>query len=353
MKSAQRGVALITILLITALAAAIVMAMLSRHHLSIEKTRQVVLGEQLLAYARAGEAFAVARIMADFAERDSQAPLVDSLGEPWAEPFEPLTIDDGAVRVQIRDLQARLNLNNIGAGFPPPGQDPEEADAATEGQTPERTAAARGRSNGSARGEYDAPLARLLELVGVDADLIGVIKDWLDADSELSDPFGGEDSDYLLAEPPRRVANAPLLDTTELLAMREVRARDFLALADYVAALPEPTPVNVNTVGAVVLRALGGDVVSEAAATSATDGDRDYQRVAEFFEQRIPDMLGRETLFSVYSSFFEVEVEATLHTRHAYLRSLIYRNPNDGSVQVLARTLAPPEQLSMVPDTRR
>lgn len=351
----QRGVALITILLITTLAAAIVMTMLSRHHLSIEKTRQVVLGEQALAYAEAGEAFAAARLMADFADRDTDRPLVDSLVEPWAKPFEPLDIPDGEITVEVHDLQARFNLNNVGADFVQPEEAPAEDATGNRARTAPANSipGAAGRANIAGSNAYDAPLGRLLELVDVDADLAGVIKDWVDADNELSSPFGAEDSDYLLAEPPHRAANAPMVDSTELLAMREMHPRDFLALREHVTALPALAAVNVNTAGPVVLRALGGNVISEARATSAAESERDFDRVAAFFEQEMPDMLGKEALFTVYSSFFEAEVKVRLHGRRAYLRSLLYRNPNDGSVQVLARSLIPPEQLSMVPDTRR
>ncbi len=360
----QRGVALITIMLIVTLASVLVVNLLSRHHLAINKTRQLLFTEQARLYASGAEAFGMARLREDFEARQVDGPLVDSLTDLWAEPFEPFAIDGGSVRVEIHDLQARFNLNNLAAPERDADDDAGEQQALQDDQPGSDAAQPDARRAGNGSGTragaaplpdaraYHEPLRYLLDITDLDEDLAGVIRDWVDADGEVSEPFGAEDSDYLLADPPHRVPNAAVADITELLAMRGVEPAHYLRLAPYVTALPELTPVNVNTTSATVLRALGGDAVSETSAISAAEAERNYDRVAAFFEAELPDMLGKDRLFSVYSSYFEIEVEADFQGHSAYLRSTVQRNPEDGSIRVLARSLQRPEQLIMVPRGR-
>ena len=104
--SQQRGVALITVLLIIAILTAIV------SHLSFSNQlwlRQVANGATLnqsgLA-TRAVQNWIGLILLKDDNDYDGQMDL-------WARPFSPLPVGHGFVQGYIEDMQGRFNLNNL------------------------------------------------------------------------------------------------------------------------------------------------------------------------------------------------------------------------------------------------
>jgi general secretion pathway protein K len=82
------------------------------------------------------------------------------------------------------------------------------------------------------------------------------VVDWLDPDGEVMQPSGAEDPYYLALDPPYRTAGRRVVDLGELARVRGFSADILARLAPFVTALPEETPVNVNTAPAQVLQAL-------------------------------------------------------------------------------------------------
>ena len=104
----QRGVAVITALLVVALATMLVAGALADFQLDVRRTEAALYSEQAQAFALGAEAWAT-RILAEDAE-DSN---VDHPGEIWANDIPPLPIEGGSIDGFITDLQGRFNINNL------------------------------------------------------------------------------------------------------------------------------------------------------------------------------------------------------------------------------------------------
>jgi len=112
MRSEQRGVALITVLLVFALVAVIAAEMLHRSQLNLRSVGNLVETRQAYYYALGGEAYARQVLAKDILDGHGN---VNKLTEPWAQTREqqPFEIDNGQMQIEIDDLQARFNLNSL------------------------------------------------------------------------------------------------------------------------------------------------------------------------------------------------------------------------------------------------
>ena len=105
----QRGVALITVLLVVALVTVVCAALLLRQQLAIRSTGNQLLVRQAQYYAEGGELVAKALLRRDMSEGQ-----VDHLAEAWANPRLRFPLDEGGeLRLRIEDLSGRFNLNSL------------------------------------------------------------------------------------------------------------------------------------------------------------------------------------------------------------------------------------------------
>ncbi|BCQ63096.1 hypothetical protein PBOI14_48460 [Pseudomonas sp. Boi14] len=107
----QRGVALLSVLLITALVTMVVSNMLARQRLNLHASSNLIEQQQLWQLALSGEAWARQQLLEDTRSKDGL--LVTHLGQHWAQPAPAFKIGDGRIHVQLQDLGARLNLNSL------------------------------------------------------------------------------------------------------------------------------------------------------------------------------------------------------------------------------------------------
>ena len=112
----QRGVALITAIVLVAIATVLAVHIGTRAALDLRRTAGLIALDQGWHVALGAEAWA-AEVLRDDRE-DSQT---DHLAERWAQPLPPLPVDGGEVRGALEDMQGRFNLNNLitGAVTPP------------------------------------------------------------------------------------------------------------------------------------------------------------------------------------------------------------------------------------------
>ena len=116
----QRGVALITVLLVVAIVTVVSAAMVARQQLSIRASSNQLQARQAWHYALGGEALAQAILARDLRTgatgepgASGEAAAVDHLLEPWAQPLPAFEIDQGEILVRIEDLAGRFNLNDL------------------------------------------------------------------------------------------------------------------------------------------------------------------------------------------------------------------------------------------------
>jgi len=302
-RALQSGVALITALIITALAAVIAVNMVSAQQIDIRRTGNVLDGDQAYLYALGIESWAQGVLAGD--RRKNQT---DTLQDAWATVLPPIDVQGGKVAGEILDQQGLFNLNNL--------------------------------VQNKQKSEADIKIfQRLLITLKLDPDLAWPLVDWMDPDVELSFPNGAEDAEYLKRTPPYRTANAPLVSVSELLLVNGYSAQVYTRLAPYVCALPAVTGINVNTAPAQVLAALAdGIALSEAESVVKTREQKPFATVQEFAVH--PALAGRavpQDKLSVQSSYFLVNGAATAGRGQVQLYSLLFRN-DAGVVTTLART---------------
>ncbi|MCK4744295.1 MAG: type II secretion system minor pseudopilin GspK [Sulfuriflexus sp.] len=286
----QKGTALVTALLIVALASVIATAMLKQQHIDIRRAENMVKGDQTILYLQAGEDWAKQLL-----NRDLIRSKNDSLSDNWANIDEALDIDGGSMQVTIEDLQGRFNLNNL--------LDKE------------------GRAS-----KLDITQFRnLLVALELDPELVQPVLDWIDADINVSLPTGAEDQEYLALEQPYRTANAPFVSSSELMLVKGFSREIFDKLAPYIAALPVRVDINVNTASIPVLAAVLGISLAESEDILSSRPERGYQDIAEF---RGEQALTGKTVkgVGVTSQFFMTRVIVGLGRYNASQHSVIARN---------------------------
>ena len=276
MKRAQRGLAVITALLIVAVAAAAASLMLAQQSAMIDQAMLVASRAQADQYAQAGLDWARGVLVDDL----RSGAAVDSLDEGWAKPIAGLPIERAIVSGAIDDEQGKFNLNNL--------------------------------VNGSARSVPDMDaFARLLASLGLAPELSEAVLDWIDADGDLAGSSGAEDAYYLSLPKPYRAANRPMIQVDELYRVRGFDAAAVAKLRPYVTALPARTKVNVNTAGEAVLAALLPKVprmkIASFVAQRAVKPFRAVQEIAQWAREAPAADVARD--LDVRSSFFGVRVQ--------------------------------------------
>ena len=320
----QRGVALITVLLVVALATTAAASMTGRHQLDLRRTGNRIALAQAHEIALGGEAWARGILARDRrgedgepdtgdARRPDRDLVVDGLDEVWAGNLPPIPIEGGQVTGAITDLQGRFNVNNL-----------------VDGGAVDAVALAR--------------FERLLEVLGIDPGVAQAVIDWIDPDGEVSYPGGAEDDYYVTLDSPYRAANRPFASASELRTVRGIEAAAWRRLAPHVAALPRPTAINVNTASAAVLRAVvpgledgAGTALAELAA------EEPFTSVQAFRRHRLvpPVDEGDANLrLGVGSSHFRVRVDVRIGDIEYTLYSWLARNDN-GASRVLRRVRTP------------
>jgi len=104
----ERGVALITVILIVALAASMAAFMAWQQQIWVRQVENLRDQSQAQAVARAAIDWARA-VLAD----DTRNNNVDHLGEKWATVLAPLPVETGRVTGSVADQQGLFNLNNL------------------------------------------------------------------------------------------------------------------------------------------------------------------------------------------------------------------------------------------------
>jgi len=224
-RARQRGVALITAVLIVALATMLAVKIGFDAYLDYRRAAGVYAFDQSFEVALGAEAWAADILQSDFNADKTRTHLQ----QKWATPLPPLPIDDGEIVGRLDDLQGRFNLNNL--------RMPAAADEAT-----------RKRHLADAQ-----QFKRLLELLQIEPMWADRIVDWIDDDNVETFPDGMEDNGYSGLSPPYLAANMAITRVSELLAIKDFGLERYRKLEPYVSALPAGARINVCTAPGAVL----------------------------------------------------------------------------------------------------
>ncbi|MBC8021648.1 MAG: type II secretion system minor pseudopilin GspK [Burkholderiales bacterium] len=269
----ERGVAVITAILIVAVAASAATLMLAQQSAMVDQAMLISSRAQADLYARAGIDWARGVLA-----QDSRA--VDSLDEAWAQPIAALPVERALVAGAIADEQGKFNLNNLV------------------------------RDNQRSNPDISRFQA-LLRLLGLAPELADAVVDWIDENADLESSGGAEDAYYLSLAKPYRAANAPMAQVEELYRVRGFDAATVAKLRPYVSALPENTLVNANTASQPVLRAVlpaqvSSDAIAKFVQERGTKPARSRDELAQRLQQQTTAALAAA---DVKSDFFSVRVQ--------------------------------------------
>ncbi len=307
----SQGVALVTAMLIVALATIAAVAVTSRQQFDIRRSANLLNGEQSYQFALGVESWAVQVLT-----RDGQQNQIDTLNEDWAQQLPPQIVSGGQVTGHIEDLQGRFNLNDL-------------VDA---GGQPVANA-------------VDI-LQRLLTLLNIDNQTLPyAVVDWIDPDQNVNINGGAEDGEYLSKQPPYRTANNPMVSASELLLINGLQPADYLKLAPYVCALPTTTAINVNTASAQVLAAVSNIPLSGAQQMVADRTQNPYNSITDYTNalQKVggpatpPANAGSPANVSVSSDYFLVAADAQFGNGRSRLFSELHRTATQTSVILRAQ----------------
>lgn len=306
MKRRARGVALLTALLVAALAAFLLAILLDQGGTMLARTRNVQRATQGRALADGLEDWSIQILRRDWA---SDSGSVDHAGDAWALGLPPTPVPGGTVHGSLRDLNGCLNLNAL-----------RHADG-----TPDT--------------RWLARFQRLLEVLRLDPRIAQATADWLDGDAQPDGAGGAEDQVYAGAQPPYRAANRAFAHVGELRWVRGVTIEVWDRLQPHVCAVPAVGwTLNVNTASVPVLMALDPRIDESVARRLHQDGHAHYADLAAF-NAALAEIglapLDGETV-GVRSTYFLARAHVTLQDVPLVYSSVIQRR--DGArTQVILR----------------
>jgi general secretion pathway protein K len=310
----QTGVALITAILLVAIATALATKLTWDNLISMRRTETVLGQEQARFFAMGAEAVAIDVMRQDDAAFDHQA-------EDWAQITPPVEIgiDElalGQMQGRIIDAQARFNLNSL---------------VSSQGTV----------VNTRAREQ----LERLIEILQLDLGLVDAIIDWIDADT-IPLISGAEDDAYTSLVPPYRSANNYFASVSELRSVAGMDAESYAALLPHVTALDPGwcgargfTPVNINTASAELIAALDKSIdIGQAEAWVEQRSEVGWENWNEIPDWPTALQPLQDTEISLKSSCFEVNVLVNIGSSVLSMYSLLDRSKGGDAIITRFRT---------------
>ena len=311
----QKGIALITILVMVALATILAATIAQRQKFTAENTAYLMRQNQSLWYAKSAETF-FSELLVEDAEN---AGDVDYLQENWAKPMPAFPVEDGYVTGQLYDESGKFNLNSL-------------VDDS-------------GQVNVAAKEWFE----QLLTNAGLNAQLSEAVIDWQDADNESIGPMGAEESYYRGLRNAYLPANSKFHAVEELKMVRGFEGEKYLQIAPYVSAITvQDAKVNINTAPAIVLASLAESLDVErveAVLERRQQNMEHFSNVDElwslepFSQAKNENQTALNALLGVKSSYFQAKIEVILSERKRQFQTYLLRE--DKKVHVLYRSLAP------------
>jgi general secretion pathway protein K len=290
--SRQRGVAVITALLLTTLAITIVASLFWQQQVqvrSIENQRLQLQKEWILRGALDWTRLIL--------REDARHSRIDHLGEPWAVSLAETRLDqyvenkradsdipDAALSGGITDAQARFNLTNLCC------------------------------MNGMVNRSEVAAFARLLTNAQLNPSLAQATADLMLAANSKSASSGAQPLNILYVD--------------DLLAVPGFSPEALAKVKDFLVVLPKPTPVNVNTAPAEVLAAKIETLSLPDAKALVTSRERAWFVDMNDFAQRLPGkaLPPGGSQVAVATNYFLVNGNVRLNRAALDMQALIERS---------------------------
>jgi general secretion pathway protein K len=323
----QRGIALLTAIVLVALATVLAVSIAFGTAMTARRGASVFTVEQGLQFGGAAEELAAIAIQEASGSTSGPAPE-DHPGSSWARTYPPTELaPDVVVEAQLTDESGKFNLNTLVNGGGEPDEDAIEI------------------------------FERLLEKLDISPSFARLAADWIDTETSGM----GEDGVYTLKRPGHRTPNSWITTPSELMSLPNFARDDYNRLLPHVTALPpDAAPpanaINVCFASAQLLDAIEGTFMQQRSDTWSSDPEKLKQgRSAGCFPEiallasqpspaLTPDRLQALTRrLTTQTTYFRLQTWVSIGTTRFALYSLLRRsstgpNPGSGPVSVVYRT---------------
>ncbi len=350
-KRQQRGVALITVMLIVALASIIAAQMTTRLQTQMQRSTNISFNQQAYWYALGAEAFSKRVLIKAFKDE----PDVTHLEQIWAEEGSNFPVDFGEISGEISDLQSCLNLNALHPEAQTKSESAKDTPVSpkklgTKTKTPSPA--------DPSTNDEQLPAATVLETLIVNLNIEGIgsfeaeamvnaLTDWLDGNDMITGSGGAEDNDYASREFPYLAANSYLGSVNELRLIEHFTPAVILALTPYVCVLPQNPQhlININTLDVEkpeLLQALLGSSLEDAQEVLSARDSSGYENVADFLKLKELTKIRLEkwqtAAFVIDSDYFKLKASARFNNSYFSMSSMMKVNESQ-QIQVISRTI--------------
>lgn len=376
----QRGVALITALLIVSLTTIMAVSLASRQYMDVRRTGNIMLADQAYVHALALESFAMQLLKAYRANPEFNYDDLTKFQEA-ALAFQFIKVDEGRGSLSgiVEFPEAKFNVNTL---------------IDKEGRVKEWE-----------KDYYGRLLVYVLRDLGLNEtlrdDLVDSLLDWLDPDQEAR-ITGAEDSTYEGKDIPYKAANRMMSSISEI-HLVEGYSKELLygipadpendvqavpGLLHYITAIPDRnSTININLIEGVgvsnlmegellpdtaaleveqfdynakLIQALGGYIEHEMASEllAATPYEsyekfKNHEVFTQYLEQHRDengrltgngpnmqeDISNMDGKIEMQSSYFLLKSTSTLGDSSITLNSLIYASTDGGDIEVVSRSI--------------
>ncbi|WP_251358888.1 type II secretion system minor pseudopilin GspK [Kangiella sp. TOML190] len=352
----QAGVALITVLVISAILIVYATFILNDRQISDRRTFNILNASRAQQYMAGAETFGIS-LLEQFLQQSKAKRLVRT--QQWATtPMQfPIEDNQGTLEGSVRDMHSCFNLNSIvleqqtpasGAGQTGSGQA-----GGTDTELTDPNASSNATSSIGTSAGFGSQLAgekifiKIIEPLlpseteATPTALAASLRDWVDEDQEVAGADGAEDYTYTGYEIPYRTGDTLLAHSSELLVIKGFTPAIYDAIKDYICVLPtKEGSINVNTVkpeqAELVWALLDGVDLATVRQVLEDMPDDGYEQ-GDFFTALGSGKLSKEGAGRLVfdSQYLLLTATANIKTGRAQTKSLLLKN-ND-QFQVVSR----------------
>lgn len=290
----QRGVALLSMLLVFAVVATLTASMVFKNRLEIKHHQTLLRSTQAIEYARGGIGLAELWLQRHRQPLDAERTV-----------FKP---PEGDLSIYISDEMGKFNLNNL--------RD----------------------KRGSVNAVQLAVLQRLFVALELDPQLAIAVGDWVDSDISSAGSSNTEDLGYsgrpTIDGRGYRTANRPVAHISELLLVDGFSEQIVERLKPFISALPISTAVNINTARPKLLEALMPGLQAEQLVAVRDGKARGFIDLDGFLKDNSSAGVDIPAgLLTTVSGYFLVTSRGLFRDQPAVWQALIRRSNTDLSAK--------------------
>ena len=344
----QRGTVLITVILVVAFIAILVVEVNKTVVYQANLNRNLLHRDQAYSYLMGMEEIAKIYLKKAF---DAEKDDVIHLGQPWAGQNITFPFDGGVMSATVVDMQSCLNLNSVSILEPITEQKGNaNSPSPVRGSNQPNTSAGNDRNDEKKESITEQILTTLLEKLIEDTEiqpsaLSAQVRDWIDVDFKPTGPDGAEDLYYQSLDVPYLPPNSAIAHVSELRSIKSFNAATYELVRDYICVLPDgnDNKLNVNTIPAerseLLYAVLDGKISDSAVKKLISERPKSGYSMQAFWDEvgsAIKIKRSYKDRIDVTSRYFQMDAKAEIETTKVYLKTLFFKE-DDNTLKVVSR----------------